>query len=226
MKIVYIHRKHFENPGDWWSTPHHFFEKGNVYDFFENPFEIEEQDCDLLIIGGGGILEIEHFSLFQIWINKFKPTKKIIWGAGAAKNTFNHKFYEQFDLIGLRNANSPFEFVPCVSCLHPLIKYNESGTGQVIIGHNRRPLPNQNHTQQVPMNLSINNINKAKKVITTSYHIYYWSRLMGKESELAIHKIYDNWKPVAEKYFTFAQDIELEHYKKIQFKFADKVYSK
>ena len=73
MKIVYIHRKHFANAGDWWSTPHHYFEKGKVFDFIENPNNYKTEECDLLIIGGGGILELEDIPKHQLWINKFSP---------------------------------------------------------------------------------------------------------------------------------------------------------
>jgi len=225
MKIVYIHRKHFENAGDWWSTPKHYFENGTVYDFIENPVHYKTVECDLLIIGGGGILDLGDLPKHQLWIDKLKPKKKVIWGAGASKDTYNHPFYDQFDLIGLRNAFSPFAFVPCVSCLHPLIKYNSSGKGEIIIGHNKRPLPNQIHNQHVPIEKSINNIMKAKTIITTSYHIYYWSKLIGKDVKLAIDKTYPGWKPVAEKYFTFPKTFELDKFRKIQFEFAKLVYS-
>ena len=225
MKVAYVHRKHFENAGDWWSTPHHYFQKGDVYDFIDNPMKYKSKDCDLLIIGGGGILELEDLPKHQRWINRLNPKKKVIWGAGASKNTFGHDFYNQFDLIGLRNSLSPFDFVPCVSCLHPLIKYNSNGTGRIIIGHNKRPLPNQNHNQHVPIEKSIRNIYGASEVITTSYHIYYWSRLMGKKTKLAIDKTYPGWKPIAEKYFTFPDEIELDRFRKIQFDFAKLVFT-
>ena len=225
MKIVYVHRKHFANAGDWWSTPHHYFEKGKVFDFVENPNNYKTEECDLLIIGGGGILELEDLPKHQLWINKFSPKKKVIWGAGASHKTFDHPFYKQFNLIGLRNARSPFNFVPCVSCLHPLIKYNIKGSGEIIIGHNKRPLPNQNHNQHVPIERSIHNINNASRVITTSYHIYYWSRLMGKNTKLAIEKSYPGWKPIAEKYFTFPDEFDLNKFRKIQIDFAKQVYS-
>ena len=225
MKVAYVHRKHFENAGDWWSTPHHYFQKGDVYDFIDDPMKYESKDCDLLIIGGGGILELEDLPKHQRWINRLNPKKKVIWGAGASKNTFGQHFYNQFDLIGLRNAISPYPFVPCVSCLHPLLKFQTHGNGEIIIGHNKRPLPNQNHNQHVSIETSIKNIINAKKVITTSYHIYYWSRLMGKNTELAINTTYPGWKPVAEKYFTFPKNIELEKFRKIQLQFSRLVYS-
>ena len=100
MKIVYIHRKHFANAGDWWSTPHHYFEKGKVFDFVDNPNNYKTEECDLLIIGGGGILELEDIPKHQLWINKFSPKKRVIWGAGASHKTFDHPFYKQFNLIG------------------------------------------------------------------------------------------------------------------------------
>ena len=54
QKIVYLHRKDQNNPGDWWSSPHHYFPnyKGQVIDMLDNPEFIE---CDLLIVGGGGL---------------------------------------------------------------------------------------------------------------------------------------------------------------------------
>ena len=32
---------------------HHYFEKGKVFDFVDNPNNYKTEECDLLIIGGG-----------------------------------------------------------------------------------------------------------------------------------------------------------------------------
>ena len=54
-----------------------FFEKGKVFDFVENPNNYKTEECDLLIIGGGGILELEDIPKHQLWINKFSPKRRL-----------------------------------------------------------------------------------------------------------------------------------------------------
>ena len=48
---------------------------------------------------------------------------------------------------------------------------------------------------------------------------------MGKNTKLAIEKSYPGWKPIAEKYFTFPDEIDLSKFRKIQTNFAKLVYS-
>ena len=48
---------------------------------------------------------------------------------------------------------------------------------------------------------------------------------MGKNTKLAIEKSYPGWKPIAEKYFTFPDDFDLNKFRKIQIDFAKQVYS-
>ena len=226
VKVIYLHRKNQLNAGDYWATPYHYFGvDGEVLDTFSCP--VKRSDVDLLVLGGGGILEPHSLDRLQSWINFLKPKKKVIWGAGSNRSIYSHVFFRQFDLCGLRNYKSPFDFIPCVSCMHELLDTPVSNSGGLlVVGHNKRPLPNQIHDQHVPIELSIRNISIASAVVTTSYHIYYWSRLMGKPTHLAIDKPFQTWtKGVADKYYTIPPEINLEDFRDMNKKFAEKVFN-
>ena len=226
MNIVYLHRKNLINAGDFWSTPYHYYgQNGAVLDILSAPVRLS--DVDLMIIGGGGIIEPHTLGRLQEWISATNPRKKVIWGAGSNRTLYGHDFFEQFDLVGLRNNKSPYEFIPCVSCMHELLDTPVSNSGGILtVGHNKRPLPNQIHNQHVPIELSIRNISIASAVITTSYHIYYWSRLMGKAVHMAVDKPLPSWsKGIADKYYTIPEEIDLDKFRDINNRFAEKVFN-
>jgi hypothetical protein len=245
QKIVYLHRKDQNNPGDWWSSPHHYFPnyKGQVIDMLDNPEFIE---CDLLIVGGGGLFSTaDWMKKLWLWDTRIKAKKKIIWGAGLDEEFFTHPIFNSFDHVGIRQKNTPFKFVPCVSCLNPLLDNNNdvrgkdldtmtnedkinlsrSGSlGTLIVGsgNGKRAIEGQHMSNFNKMNVVINQLKLHKKIITSSYHVYYWGKLLEKNIKIDYKSKYR--KPLGEKFYNIPDNINLKHYRELNMDFAKLVY--
>lgn len=188
-------------------------------------------DCDLLIVGGGGLFSTASWmEQLTKWVGKIKAKKRVIWGAGIDKEYFDHPLLAKFDLIGTRVADSPFEFVPCVSCMHSDINYQPEGKGTIIISHPKRLIVKGKQNQSLntqPFHKTLQEIYSSKTVLTTSYHIYYWSHLIGKECMLVKSDKYS--KGLTEKYKTFDEktlkNAPLEYYRSINKNFAQRVFN-
>lgn len=77
-----------------------------------------------IVILGGGLIDNVDFDQNIIAISNSKFNKLIIWGAG-----FNRHFTEsstskiilsKADLIGIRDWDFGYDWVPCPSCMHPI----------------------------------------------------------------------------------------------------------
>lgn len=188
------------------------------------------EECDILIVGGGGLFSTQEWMLrLSKWINLIKAKKRVIWGAGIDKEYFDHRLMSKFDMIGTRVADSPFEFVPCVSCLHPDLMYQPEGKGTAIISHPKRLIVKGRKNQSLntqPFHKTLQEIYPVKSVLTTSYHIYYWSHLIGKECMIVKSDKYS--KGLTEKYKTFDEktlkNAPLEYYRSINKNFAQRVF--
>lgn len=245
QKIVYLHRKDQNNPGDWWSSPHHYFPnfKGQVIDMLDKPEFIE---CDLLIVGGGGLFSTEDWMRkLWVWETRIKAKKKVIWGAGLDEEYFTHPIFNSFDHIGIRQTNTPFKFVPCVSCLNSLLdnpndikgtdistmteeeklRLSYSGTLDKLIvgsGNGKRAIPGQHMSNFNKMNVVITQLKLHQEIITSSYHVYYWGRLLDKNTEIDYKSRYR--KPLGEKFYNIPGGIDLKWYRELNMDFAKLVY--
>ena len=235
LKTVYLHRKDKINPGDWFSSPRHYHP--------ENPKSIEIFDidmhmpriikCEKFIVGGGGLISSKRWvdNIYD-WVKKVDSPKKVLWGVGVDEEYFDHPLFKEFDLISVRQTNTPYNYVPCVSCLHELFdlktppNVKSMGKGDtIIIGGGKatkRKIPNQNITNMMPMNAIINQIRIHKKIITASYHVWYWSKLLKKDVKIDYET--DFRKPLKEKFFTLPNIISLEHCRRLNYEFACKVW--
>ncbi len=173
-----------------------------------------------IILGGGGLLSIDFFEpgfkhLFEI---RKKHQKLIIWGAGHnswqvgdwrhLKQKVNIAS-DQFDLIGIRDDNQPFEWVPCVSCMDPLFEEKFSPTEDVALYAHAGTVNNPALRKLLPQGLptlfnsasfeeAINFIAKADILLTDSYHGVYWATLLGRRviAFPSSSKFYDLRHPV------------------------------
>ncbi|MQP24101.1 hypothetical protein GFJ94_03370 [Flavobacterium sp. LMO8] len=112
--------------------------KGKSLDIFDYKSEdktirthfINEISNRSIILGGGGLLNREGFALQMKMFEKLtnKEKKIVLWGVGH--NEKSPKTYgkvskynidiNKFGLVGTRDYSMPGEYVPCVSCLHPI----------------------------------------------------------------------------------------------------------
>ena len=114
----------------------------------------------------------------------------VAWGIGH--NTHNStaveypSYLRDFSLVGLRDWGSPYEWVPCVSCLHPAFnKVRVTTTDVVLYEHWQMPsgvtglptLRNSHHSIDEVLDF----MGSADTVITNTYHGCYWATLLGKK---------------------------------------------
>ncbi len=211
IDVVNIHRIDTKNIGDYYCAPHHYFEafKNKQLDIFDNKSSdkavkknfIETICNNALIIGGGGLLNRNGFKLQMKLFEKLSEGNKktVLWGVGH--NERSPKTYgkvtnynidiHKFGLIGTRDFTMPGDYVPCVSCLHPIFNKPFSETEEVgVIFHKDtlkkpqitnkfRDIPSTSNTTNLEELISF--IGSCNTIITDSYHAMYWSMLLEKK---------------------------------------------
>lgn len=200
QKIHFINRADFNNVGDYYCSPIYYY-----WDFFKD-FALMRHDIecidfqsirrnDVIILGGGGMLNLNDKFNFNI-IRLLELCDNVIgWGLGFNEH-YSHRFLKKeindylgkFILLGIRDYNHPskVEYVPCVSCkLIELDKAPPSTKRETgVISHKGYRIA-KNGLDQVdnsyPIESIVDFILSSKTIITSSYHITYWSQLMGKK---------------------------------------------
>jgi hypothetical protein len=148
-----------------------------------------------IILGGGGLLSpffIEQLQHLNKFLNHIPI--KIIWGIGINEH-YDHSekmgtlnpFLNQFNLVGIRDYNTEFEWVPCVSCMSDLFTSvkQEIIYDVVVYEHyaNKIDLDGYEKLNNGCLDFEkvINFLNSAETVITNSYHGVYWATLLNKK---------------------------------------------
>lgn len=177
----------------------HVIDKQNLGDqvccprlYFPWPADWEEQDVreykdGPAIFGGGGLLHSgmdEHL--------KWAPRSEcVLWGIGSnyhdKKELAYPSWVKDFGLIGCRDFGSPFEYVPCPSCLSPAFNRTKVDPRfeAVIYEHNLVPIdlpsaafPRLTHRQPADRFWStIHFLQLGQVVLTNTYHGAYWALL-------------------------------------------------
>lgn len=208
--VVNIHRIDDKNIGDYFCAPHHYFDilKNKSLDIFDYKSEdvavrnhfIEEITNKSLIIGGGGLLNRDGFVKQMKMFEKLtaKDKKIVLWGVGH--NEKSPRTYgkvskynidvNKFGIVGTRDFNMPGEYVPCVSCMHPLFDAKYKVKNEVGIVFHKDTLKKENiirkykdfATSSNTTNLDelIHFIGSCDNIVTDSYHTMYWAMLMEK----------------------------------------------
>lgn len=146
---------------------------------------------DLVVIGGGGLLN--YHADWNRRINNVVASgaKVVVWGAG--ENTHFDDLSQKPSLfldgclVGVRDFNHPlFDYLPCPSCMSSVFdEISNEGSGIGIILHSDTKLPEQLAGLPVIDNsksmTEVVKFIKSKKVImTNTYHGAYWSRLCDR----------------------------------------------
>lgn len=231
--VINLHRMDDRNAGDWYCAPHHYFDElaGTGLDIFDYKREdptirknfVEKIAQNSLIIGGGGLLNRSGFALQMKTLEKLpsKGKKTVLWGVGH--NEKSPKTYgkvtrysvdvSKFGLAGTRDYSMPGEYVPCVSCMHPLFDRTHQETQEFgIILHKdtlKKPkivtlfedYPSTSNTTDIEAIIEF--IGASQKIVTDSYHAMYWSMLMGKKVVVIPNssKFFDfKYKPVVSRF--------------------------
>ncbi|WP_158524875.1 polysaccharide pyruvyl transferase family protein [Mesonia sp. K7] len=263
--VVNVHRYTLGNVGDLYAGPHHYFDelKGKQVDILgfrkiskkKRLDWISKINDNALVIGGGGLLNIRHFErqmkLFEEL--KAKGKKTVIWGAGHNQRDLskyqNNTVYNinpsNFGIVGTRDYSAKTEWVPCVSCLHPIFDRKFTVNKEVgVIYCNKtskrkdllqyfKDFPSTSNTTDLEE--MVNFIGSSDTIITDSYHAMYWGILLNKKTVVipTTSKFYDfKYKSVISDYENYREDIKkaqrysgvLEECREINRNFATKVF--
>jgi hypothetical protein len=162
--------------------------------------------AEAVVIGGGGLLGNSYFrNGLKFWTEG--PAPKILWGAGhnshdgptaVADWVPDECDYEQlksFAAVGLRDWVHGFGWVPCSSCMHPLLREPQGSAYDVVFAmhlelrQNReimnlilRRAPNSYDVvfNDEPPEIFLGKLRRARLVVTNSYHAAYWATLLKK----------------------------------------------
>jgi hypothetical protein len=220
--IMNLHVIDPQNIGDMLSAPIHYF-----------PFPgMEKQSADLrqvdgaiadhhTIIGGGGLLFPRFLEAIQSLGNTASRGRLIAWGVGQQTygNSFDTNrlksfaygdYLDRFDLVGIRDINMGYDWVPCASCMHPA--FDRPRTIQhefVVFSHKKFQLhigdfPRMTHTND-SLEEVLDFLGSGETILTSSYHGAYWGTLLGRKV-LAF--------PFSSKFATFKHQPELFPVKK------------
>lgn len=212
--IVNCHVVDSTNIGDQMSAPFHYFsfpnyekkildlgdltdKKINSKTTEENLKKIIETKSKTLILGGGGLLFSRFDSQYQRLQNLFDSStdKKIAWGVGQQiyninnnqKNNFNYdKYLKDYNLVGIRDYNCGYNWLPCASCLNPTLEKKRPVKHPfVVFSHKKyyikfKGFPHLTNNSQNFEEI-IDFLASGETVITSSYHGAYWALLLGKK---------------------------------------------
>ncbi len=198
IEIVNIYRKNTSNTGDKFSTPTKYFDylrNIKTLDITELPLDkfSKEIKNKVIIFGGGGFLEQAYFKDYINALLIAKTKLLIGWGIGhnvhgACDILYNsHKYSEGFSLLGVRDNVDSFEWVPCVSCMHPIFDKTFKVRNKVVLYEHKNfrlrgiypdfpKMKNGDDFEDV-----IEFLGSAELIITNSYHGAYWATLLKKK---------------------------------------------
>jgi hypothetical protein len=263
--VVNIHRYDPTNIGDFYCGVHHYFDplKGlhlDIFDYKREDAEIRERfqqqvSQNSLIIGGGGLLNREGFDLQMKLFEQLgaKGKKTVLWGLGH--NAKSRRHYgkisgynvdtSKFGLVGVRDYGKKEEWVPCVSCMHPIFDTPYEVKNEVGMVFHKKTLNDKRVIKKFGAFPSTANnarfeevvqfIAETDTIMTDSYHAMYWSLALGKKV-LAFpnsSKFYDfKYQPVISSFDHFERDLKkatsytgvLEECREVNVRFATKVF--
>ncbi len=266
-KIINVHAVSLDNIGDELCAPYHYFKEINqkplsILNYKHRKRNIRQRFINRvtnnqIIVGGGGLLNRGAFNhqmkMFEALRHRYPNKKIVVWGVGhnsKKKEEFNNiKNYNintnSFDVIGTRDQKMSGDYVPCVSCLHPVFDNKYNITQDIGVIFHRETLAKKEITQKFQNYPSISNNTSIKKlinfigstetIITDSYHGMYWSMLLSKKVVVVPNssKFYDfKYDPVYSSFENAIEDSKkaqnysgiLEECREINHKFAEKVF--
>lgn len=263
--IVNIHRIDKNNAGDYYCAPHHYFKplenkSLDIFDFKSTDEKVrinfkEQIINNSLIIGGGGLLNRGSFELqMKLFENISEKGKKtVLWGAGHneknksnfGKVTAYNIDLSKFGLVGVRDYDMKYDWVPCVSCMNPIMETKNTIENETGLIYHKKTLKNKRLLKKLDNYPSISNtinieeiidfISKTETIVTDSYHAMYWSMLLGKRVVALPNssKFYSfKYKPAFSDFENFEKEIKnaplytgvLEECREINMKFGKKVF--
>lgn len=179
------------SPINYFKFPTHQFEQADI-----RSLDLASLNNKHIIVGGGGLLAprfLDHIS--QLASLKGRG-KLIAWGVGQQLyGTFDandiegfdySSYLEDFDLVGIRDFGLNYNWVPCVSCMHPAFEKKRDIKHEfVVFSHKKFQLKIDNFPRLTNQHDSIESVldflGSGETVLTSSYHGAYWATLLGRK---------------------------------------------
>lgn len=201
---VIIHRLDQNNVGDWWSRPSHYYPINE-----EHVLDISDVQSyrhfknKTIILGGGGLLGKLHWD-YNIR-NLLENNKVILWGAGlnytpVGKKTEAGKqvgvfpdYMDKFKVVGLRDYNCGYDWVPCISCMHDEmfgVQDIQETKDVLVVQHKKIKIKSEKLKKYPKLKMTkkfgdlkevLTTIKRYNTIITNSYHGAYWATMLKKK---------------------------------------------
>lgn len=208
--IHFIHRYITNNTGDKACGYYQYFlddfkdYKCILHDINGVHFSLIKSN-DIVIIGGGGLLNASAEWNYNINKSASLADKAIIWSAGFnSKKGSNKKSkikWELFNLVTVRDyLYGDYRYTPCATCVMPELGEKHNIKREIgVVAHkdvlSHLPVNFQDYeiiTNNAPIEQFVEFIASSEVVFTNSYHAAYWSTLLQKKCIL--------FAPRSEKY--------------------------
>ena len=164
-----------------------------------------------VIVGGGGLFNpVLAEKLAQVVLHKKAPV--IVWGVGTNMHRDPKPFYPDFlqtvEMAGVRDFGSPFEYVPCPSCLHPALDHPHPVRHEfVIYEHAHHTIGIEpsaprmaNNQPKESMDAVVRFLSSGDLVITNTYHGCYWALLLNRRVLI--------YRPFSNRFCFFKPNVE------------------
>ena len=195
-RVHFVHIYEAKNTGEMLCGPYEYFGRLFCADYELFCHDIRTlnlnkiRQSDWVILGGGGLFEVRED--FQNTINAIlKRTYKVVsWACGhnmhfgrdiKTKIRYKSFFYLTVRDFGLEGE----EYLPCVSCMSPLLDLKKPIARHFgIIEHLDYKIDEFSYDKisnaHAPLSI-FDFISSSEVIITNSYHVVYWSTLMRKK---------------------------------------------
>jgi len=194
--IYNIHRIDPTNIGDMVCSPMNYFNFPTKVVFHDTPYQHHDyvdfpKDVDV-IIGASGIHYAGWLSkLEKIRLRKTKG-KWIIWAIGHNHHIKNNNvkpikypdYFNNMDLIGVRDYGTPYAWCPDPTCLHKGFDLKKEIKHEIVVyKHPNFDIPKTNFPESdntKPFDEVLDFLKSANTILTNTYHGVYWSILLRK----------------------------------------------
>lgn len=198
--VVFLHYITTDNVGDISCCPKKYFKdfkKCKELEIFD--YKLSDKD-KIIIIGGGGLLQEYFKTSIENIIRNGKDKIIIFWGAGLDNSPtgeiFDTQILSSCKLIGIRDYNTQYRYIPCVSCMSNFFdKYRKNTPKKKIrcyihssydfpeflISSYESYMNNQNSKDKDSMKKALKFMSEAEYIITNSFHGVYWATLLNRK---------------------------------------------
>lgn len=190
--IASFYLKDRPNVGDHYSSPSHYFPQ------LKESVSLDPAHACLpkvwrqktVLVGGGGLIAHPAFRLNMEMLAMYRPRILIAWGIGhnvhGEAEVRYPDYLESFDLAGIRDYGTKYDWVPCASCMHPAFDRKYEITEEYVVYENKlcsavriggfKRLTNE----EMCLENVVAFLGSAETVLTSSYHGVYWATLLGR----------------------------------------------